>query len=117
MPRSEVIAEYEADCSQVEGARTGEVYHVARTSAGGRRLTPIARYFAFRKAFYECFHEHWRLDCLVRTHRLAPPPAILGEALARSLLREGICTQPLWVSWHRNDELGGMVFGDVFDLD
>src|SRR3954451_1275808 len=95
----------------------GEVYHVERNAAGGAMFTPVARFFAWRPLHAEGYHPHWRVDCLVRVHDRAPEPKVVGKALAAGLLREGLCNVPLWVSWHRSEELGGTNFGEVFDLD
>jgi hypothetical protein len=40
---------------------------------------------------------------------------VIGPPVAEALLREGLCTEPLWVSWHRGEELRGKAFGEVFD--
>jgi hypothetical protein len=96
---------------------SGEVYHVEWNSAGGANFTPIARFFARRRVHPEGFHAHWRVDCFVRVHELSPEPKVIGKELAKGLLQKGICTAPLWVSWHRSDEIGGTNFGEVFDFD
>ncbi len=96
---------------------SGEVYHVERIAAGGANFTPIARFFAWRPVHVENYHPHWRVDCFVHAHELSPEPKLVGKALARHLLQEAICTEPLWVSWHRGEELGGTNLGEVFDID
>jgi hypothetical protein len=96
---------------------SGEVDYVERNAAGGSIFTPIARFFAWRPVQIENCHPHWRVDCFVRVHELSPEPKIVGRALASGLLAEAICTEPLWVSWHQSEELGGTNFGEVFDLD
>jgi hypothetical protein len=96
---------------------SGEVHHVERNAAGGATFTPIARFFAWRPVYVENFHLHWRVDCFVRVHELSPEPKLVGKALAKGLLNEAICTEPLWVSWHRSEEIGGTKFGEVFDFD
>ena len=83
----------------------------------GHVVTPIARFFAWRPVHPEGYHPHWRVDCFVRVHELSPEPKMLGKALAKGLLQEAICTEPLWVSWHRSEEIGGTNFGEVFDFD
>jgi hypothetical protein len=117
MMRFAVTAEFDAACVITSDAAAGELYHVERNSHGGANFTPVARFFAWQPALIECFHAHWRVDCFVRSHRLSPDPEFLGNALAKALLHEAVCSQPLWVSWHRSDEIGGKPFGDVFDFD
>lgn len=108
---------FKADYVESEGSRCGEIYHVRRNRAGGGTWTPIARYFAWRPVFIENFHPHWRIDCFVRKHKLAPRPEKLGRALATSLIEAGLCERPVWVSWHKSEELGGDAYGEVFDFD
>lgn len=114
----DVMLGFEADYSVVaDGICIGEVFHVARNDAGGSNCTPIARYFAWRPTYIEGFHEHWRIDCYVRKHELSPDPKALALALRDALIRDGQCDVPCWVSWHRDEELGGEPLGDVFDFD
>src|SRR5262249_20194283 len=101
MRRFAVTASFEADDIAGETAVAGEVFHVARNSSGGAIQTLVARYFAWHQEFVEGFHRHWRVDCFVRQHQLSPEPFTLGEALVEALLREGICSKPIWVSAHR----------------
>ena len=96
----------------------GEVFHVARNEHGGSVWTPVVQYFAWRPSTgAEGFHPHWRLDCFVRDHELAPDHEWVGKALANALTSQGGISEPLWVSWHRSRELGGEARGQVFDLD
>ena len=115
MMRFAVTLEFDAACVITPDAVSGEVYHVVRNSAGGAVYTPVARFFAWRPGFVEGFHPHWRVDCFVRTQAQSPDPKRIGLALAEALLRESLCTEPLWVSWHRSEELHGKAFGDVFE--
>src|SRR5262245_40636227 len=117
MTRFAVTPELEAACVITPGTVSGEVCHVVRNSAGGAISTPVARFFAWRPVHAENFHPHCRVDCFVRAHEVSPDPKVLGKALAEALLSKAICTEPLWVSWHRSEELGGTNFGEVFDLD
>lgn len=117
MQRLEINERLEADCVAHDGSRVGEVYYVQRNRAGGATLTPIARYFAWRPEFAENFHPHWRIDCYVRKHRLAPNPESVGRALTQTLLRQGLIDEPVWTSWHTSRELKGEASGEVFDLD
>jgi hypothetical protein len=115
MMRFVVTPEFDAACVNTPDAVAGEVYHVVRNSVGGADHTPVARFFAWRPSYFEGFHPHWRVDCFVRTHPRSPDPKRMGPALAEALLRESLCTEPLWVSWHRSEELQGKGFGEVFE--
>jgi hypothetical protein len=107
--------EYEWTCEKFSESRSGEVFHIVRNSSGGSVSTPIARFAAFYPKFAEeGFHRHWRLDCYVRRHKLAPKPEWLGERLAESLLERHVVEEPLWVSWHMSEELKGKAYGVVF---
>jgi hypothetical protein len=117
MHRFDVSEKICADCVVTERSRAGELYHVARNSAGGATLTPIARYFVWRPEFVEGFNGHWHVDCFVRQHALSPDPTELGECLVAALVREGLCAEPIWMSVHRSDELTGKAYGEVFSAD
>ena len=115
MMRFAVTPEFDAGCVFTPDAVSGEVYHVVRNPAGGADYTPVARFFAWRPGYVEGVHAHWRIDCFVRVHPRSPEPKQLGPALAEALMRESLCTEPLWVSWHRSEELQGKAFGEVFE--
>jgi hypothetical protein len=115
MLRFPITAIFDADCVVAEKSRNGEIYHVVRNSAGGANLTPIARYFAWRPEFIEGYNAYWRVDCFVRQHKLAPDPALVGEALVEALIKAKLCEEPVWVSWHIGNEIGGKAFGEVFE--
>jgi hypothetical protein len=115
MMRFAVTPEFDAGCVFTPDAVSGEVYHVVRNPAGGADYTPVARFFAWRPGYVEGVHAHWRVDCFVRVHLRSPEPKQLGPALAEALMRESLCTEPLWVSWHRSEELHGKAFGEVFE--
>jgi hypothetical protein len=117
MMRFSIAPTFDAACLIGSEFISGEVYHVERNSAGEANFTPIARFFAWRPVHPEGFHKHWRVDCFVRVHELSPEPKVIGKALAKALLQEDICSEPLWASWHRSEEIGGTNFGDVFDFD
>ncbi len=96
----------------------GEIYHVDHNERGGSNMTPVGRYFAWKDpGDVENFNPHWRVDCFVRIHPLAPDPMPIGEALVGHLLREGLCSEPLWLSVHRSEELDGKPYGEVFQED
>ena len=115
--RFTVAPDFDAVCVITSESVAGDVYHVDRNSSGGENLTPVARFFTWRPVHVENFHPHCRVDCFVRSHPLSPDPKALGNALAGALLREGVCSEPLWISWHRSEEIGGKAFGDVFEVD
>ena len=117
MQRFDLNKKFSADCVVTDNARAGELYHVARNSAGGATLTPIARYFVWRPEFVEGFNGYWRVDCFVRQHALSPDPMELGESLVAALIREGLCSEPIWMAAHRSDELTGKAYGEVFSDD
>jgi hypothetical protein len=117
MMRFAVTPVFDAACVITPDAVSGEVYHVVRNAAGGAVSTPVARFFAWRPGYVEGFRAHWRVDCFVRVHPVSPDPELIGPALAEALLRESLCTEPLWVSWHRSEELRGKAFGEVFDFE
>ncbi len=115
--RFTIAPDFDAACVINSEFVAGEIYHVKRNDAGGANFTPVARFFAWRPIHTENFHPHWRVDCFVRVHDVSPDPKILGIALAEGLIHEAICSEPLWVSWHRSEELGGKDFGEVFDFE
>ncbi len=117
MMRFTITPEFAAACVIRPDAVSGEVYHVVRNSAGGAVNTPVARFFAWKPGYVEGVQAHWRVDCFVRVHPRSPDPKLIGPALAEALLRESLCTEPLWVSWHRSEELHGKAFGDVFEVE
>ncbi len=118
MVRIQINDNLDADCVKEEATRIGEVYHVQRNRSGGALLTPIARYFAWRPIMYsEGFHEHWRIDCFVRRHELAPDPQYVAKELTAAMIGNGLCEEPIWVSWHLSEEIAGEALGEVFDFD
>jgi hypothetical protein len=117
MMRFPITPEFDAAGVITPGAVAGEVYHVVHHSAGGADYTPVARFFAWRPGYVEGVNPHWRVDCFVRVHPRSPDPGRIGPALAEALVRESLCTEPLWVSWHRSEELHGKPFGEVFEVE
>jgi hypothetical protein len=113
-----VAADLDASCTITTDAICGEVLHVRRNSSGGSISTPIARFYAWRPGVQnEVYRAHWHVDCFVLDHRLSPDPSVAGTALVQALFREGLCSEPLCVSWHRSKEVGGREFGEVFERD
>ena len=94
----------------------GELFVVVQNTSGGQMATAMGSYFGTTQGD-ELFHPHWRIDCFVRRHELMPEPEVLGQGLATALEAEGVCSQPIWVSWYLAEELGGKARGEVFDLD
>ena len=115
MRRFDLGNKWQADCVVSDTTRIGEIFHVARNESGGANLTPIARYFAWRPAFFEGFNPHWRVDCFVRRHELSPEPMQLGQSLVEALVRERLCERPIWMSAHTSSELEGKAYGDLFE--
>lgn len=107
----------QADCTVSPTALSGTLYHVQRNASGGALLTPIALYFVTQPVFVEGFNKHWRLDYFGRPHKLAPDSAFAGDALALALMKEGLCSEPLWLSVHRSEELEGRAYGQVFEIE
>jgi len=98
--------------------RTGQIFHIARNSHGGSMSTPIGRYFiTLPNIGAEGYNTHSRMDCFVRSPPLAPAEDWLAKCLLGALLAGGFVAEPVWVSWHRAEELGGEARGAVFDLD
>jgi hypothetical protein len=95
---------------------SGRVFHISRNSSGGSTSTPVGYYFVWRPDIgAEGYHLHWRVDCFVRDHQLAPSPRWLGTVLADALLSTASVSEPLWISWHSSKELAGEARGQVFD--
>jgi hypothetical protein len=117
MLRFAITTDFDAACVIAADVVAGEVFHVERNRSGGANFTPVARIVAWRPQKAENFHPHWRVDCFVRTHPRSPDPKLLGDAVTKALLRESICTEPLWVSWHHSKEISGKSFGEVFDFE
>jgi hypothetical protein len=117
MKRVDLNTDFSADCTIAEKSRSGTVYHVRiRNAAGGKMLTPVALYFVWQPDFVEGYNRHWRVDCFVKRHPLAPrEPMILGQALIAALRRENLCDEPIWLSSHRSDDEKGQAFGNVFE--
>ena len=112
-----VTATIHADCVAGEDVVAGELYHVERNDAGGALWTPIARYFSWHPAFVEGINRHWRVDCFFRRHALSPAPIPCGEALVAALVREKLCSEPLWLSVHNSEELEGKAYGEVSEAE
>jgi len=105
MMRFEISSTLAGDCVVSPEARAGELFHVAKNSAGGALMTPIARYFIWRPEFVEGFKKHWRIDCFIRDHELAPAAKTLKEALVPARKKEGLCEEPVWLSLHQREEV------------
>jgi hypothetical protein len=109
---------FSADGVISERSRAGRIFHIRRNRVGsGMILTAVARYFVWQPEFVEGYHRHWRVDCFVQRHVLAPEPMPLGEALVNALIRERLCDEPIWLSVHRCDDEKGKAYGKVFEDD
>ena len=107
---------YAASCAVGADHVAGEVYHVRENRIGsGSMSTPVARYFARQAEYSEGFNPHWRLDCYMRKHKLAGNPEKLTRALAQGLIAAGHITEPMWMSWHRSEELAGDKRGALWE--
>jgi len=107
---------YRAEGQETAETRIGEIYHFLRNKVGsGSVSTPVARYFVWRPRPTIGFNPHWRVDCFVRKHKLSGDPKILSKLLTTNLQELGLCDLPIWVSWHKNEELGGEALGDLFE--
>lgn len=78
-------------------------------------MTPVARYFVWRPNYVEGFNPHWRIDCFFRKHERSGNPEELARLLAARLQEIGACDLPVWISWHRSDELGGDSLGNLWE--
>ncbi len=115
--RFAITGTLDAECVETPESVAGQIFHVERNSAGGATRTPVARFFTWRPEYVEGFHAHWRVDCFVCVHPLAPEPAVAAKALVDALMRESLCSEPLWVSWYCCEEIHGKAYGEVFDLE
>jgi len=118
MQRFDLDGTYSADCVVTDKARAGQIFHITRNIVGsGMTLRGIARYFVWQPEFTEGYNRYWRVDCFVQQGPLAPDPVVLGEALVAALVREKLCAEPIWLSWHRSEELKGKAYGEVYSDD
>lgn len=116
MPHISIDADFYAQSDAGGQFQNGQIFHIERNSDGGSTSTPIGCYFITRPDIgAEGFYPHSRMDCFVRNHRLAPAEDWLAKRLLEALLANKNIAEPIWVSWHRADELGGEARGAVFD--
>lgn len=116
MKQIRVDKKFEASCTVENDFGFGEVFHTQRNRHGGAVLTPIARFYISRPVHPDGFNPHWRLDCFVRKdHKLSPDPEYIGRQLLSALIANEVCDEPVWLSWHLSEEVGGNDFGDVFE--
>jgi hypothetical protein len=102
----------------------GQIVHVADNKGGfGQVWTPIAKYYVRRwsagplDGVSENIRPHTRIECFVREHKLAPDPELLAKQLLTVLVDAKKVSEPIWLSWLRYQELGGVPQGEVLDLD
>lgn len=118
MHRFDLNAKFSAIGSETSETRIGEIHHVRGSRGGsGSVSTPIARYFVWRPEYIEGAAPHWRIDCYFKKHKLAGDPKTLSRLLANNLQNAGLCDTPIWVSWHRSDEISGESIGTLFTDD
>lgn len=107
----------EANCVSSAEFFSGEIFHVRRPGVHfGTEYTPIARYFATRPEFVENFHEHWSLHCFFRIHELSPQPMEAGDLLVKALIKDGVCSEPIFLTVYSSEQLGGRPYGEVYDF-
>lgn len=115
--RFAIDRKYGVECQVRSELVTGEVYHGPQNATGGV-FTPVVSFVAFLPLVVADGEKlHWHVNCHVRVHQLSPDPAYIGKALADALLSRSICSEPLWVSWYRSEELGGQAYGDPWGDD
>ncbi|NGM19838.1 hypothetical protein G3576_07410 [Roseomonas stagni] len=98
----------------------GEIHHVTRWPAvgTGAMYTPVAKYFVWPGvAAPEVLRPHWRIDCVLREHHLAPAPDWLGRRLADAMMLHGIVREPLAVTWQIATAVGSESRGPIWDGD
>ncbi|MGF6256614.1 hypothetical protein [Ensifer sp. ZNC0028] len=118
MAQLELSPEFYAECDEGASFREGEVFHRLVNARGGSLATPVARFFASRpRIAAEGFHKHTRLDCFINDRKLVPQPERLAERILAALIRNGSISEPIWLGWHRSEEIGGRAHGAVFDFD
>jgi hypothetical protein len=118
MPSLSIDTNFYVTSDAEGGFRHGEIFHIERGGQGGSLATPIGRFFTTESNIgVEGYHPHSRIDCFVRDHELAPTEDWLARRLVDALLKSGVVSEPLWVSWHRAKEVGGEARGEVFDFD
>jgi hypothetical protein len=98
------------------GFRHGAIFHIVRNKHGGSISTIVGRFHTWRPDIPpEGYHPHWRIDCYVCDEGFAPD--WLAKLLADALVGRGAVSEPLWLGWHRTNEIGGESRGEVFDFD
>ena len=101
-----------------DGFASGEVFHIERNRDSGSVSTPIARFYVSTPPMAaEGYNDHKQVDCYVRQHRFAPDGGWLAKHLTTALIEHGLIVQPIWLSWHRSEEIDGEALGEVFDFD
>lgn len=98
--------------------RHGVILYISRNKAGGSVSTPVGRFCAWRPQIQpEGYFPHSRVDCYIDNGPLAPEPSWLAQTLLDALIQHGHISEPIWLGWHRSEEVGGEERGQVFDLD
>ncbi|ADV14936.1 hypothetical protein Mesci_5929 [Mesorhizobium ciceri biovar biserrulae WSM1271] len=98
--------------------QNGVIFHISRNRSGGSVSTPVGRFYVSRPEIPpEGYFPHCRLDCYVDDDSLSPEAAWLARVLLDKLILAGAASEPIWLSWHQSNELGGEHRGEVFDFD
>ena len=96
----------------------GVIFHISRNKVGGSVSTPVGRFYTWRPQIHpEGYFQHSRVDCYIDDAPLAPEPSWLARTLLDALKQQGAISEPIWLGWHKSEELGGEERGQVFDLD
>ncbi|RWM23903.1 MAG: hypothetical protein E5X53_00415 [Mesorhizobium sp.] len=96
----------------------GKIFHIAHNKHGGSVSTGVAYFHVWKPAIHpEGYFPHHRLDCFISHGELAPDPAWLARRLFDTLIKHGRISEPVWLGWHRSEEIDGEERGSVFDWD
>jgi hypothetical protein len=118
MNELDLSAEYYVQSDEEGRFQHGELYHISRNSSGGSVSTRVGMFHVWRRKLHpEGYFPHFRVDCYVTNHGLAPDPAWIARALLDTLMQQGFVAEPIWLEWHRSNESHGEARGEVFDFD
>ena len=117
MKRFVITDDFSAECVVGPDSFAGQLFHVHRNPQGGANLTPVARFFGWRPSYIEGGPRTLAYRCFFKSSDLAKQPLALGEVLVDAVVREAICSEPIWLSVHRSEELRGKAYGQLFELE